>query len=69
MIINSDTKISVILKEYPQLNRYMAELKKHYPILDTAIGKMFLRKATIRDLSKRSGFSEERIIREIKERI
>ena len=69
MKIDSNTKINDILKAYPKLNVYVDEIRKQYPILNSLPGKMFLKSATIADLAQRSGYSEEDIIREIKNRL
>jgi len=62
MTINIDTKLVDILKEYPWMKDEMTKVSDKFKMLNTPVGKIMLKKATIAEMSKKSGIDEEKII-------
>lgn len=60
--INRDTKLADILKEYPWMKDEMTKVSDKFKMLNTPVGKIMLKKATIAEMSKKSGIDEEKII-------
>ena len=60
--INRDTKLADILKEYPWLKDEMTQVRDKFKMLNSPVGKIMLKKATIAEMSKKSGIDEEKII-------
>ena len=58
MKLNSDTKLSDILNEYPWLKDKLPEINERFKLLSTPLAKVMLKTATIADMSKRSGMDE-----------
>lgn len=63
--ITKDTKLKDILDAYPWLKDVLPEMDSRFKLLDSPMGKMFLRKATIGDLSKKADRSPEELIDEL----
>lgn len=55
MEINGQTKLADILAEYPFMKTGMAEINGKFRMLQTPMGKVMVRKATVADMSERSG--------------
>ena len=62
MNITGDTKLLDLMDQYPWLKEEAMKLSPEIKKVDTPIGRMFLKKATISDVSKRAGIPEEEII-------
>ena len=62
MNLNIDTKLSELLKAYPWLIDEAVKLDERAKILNNPIGKMFVKKATIKDLSEKLGIRADEII-------
>ena len=69
MTINKDTKLSVLMNAFPWLMDEAVKLDPKFKVLNNPIGKAFLKKATIEDLSKKSGLSVKEIMDWLKETI
>ena len=69
MEINTDTKLSDLIAQYPWLKEEMAKVNEKFKMLNSPIGKIMLGKATIAEMSKKSGMEAESIIAKIKEMI
>ena len=69
MNITVDTKLSEIMKEYPWLLDEAVKLDEKFKILNNPVGKLFIKKATIRGLSEKSGLDTEVILNKIQEMI
>ena len=55
MEINGQTKLADILAEYPFTKTGMVEINGKFKMLQTPMGKMMAKKATVADMSERSG--------------
>ena len=69
MEINKDTKLSDLIAQYPWLREEMAKVNEKFKMLNSPIGKIMMGKATIAEMSKKSGMEEELIINKIQELI
>lgn len=67
MELNSNTKIADILSQYPWLLDELAKINDRFKMAKTPIGKMMLKKATIADMSKKSGVDENTLIGKLNE--
>ena len=69
MEITKDTKLADLIAQYPWLKEEMAKVNKKFKMLNSPIGKIMMGKATIAEISKKSGMETEAIIGKIKELI
>lgn len=64
MELNKDTKLMDILDTYPWLKEVLPQKDSRFALMDSALGRIFLKKATIGDLSKKAGIPVETLIDE-----
>lgn len=69
MEITKDTKLADLLAEYPWLKAELPKVNEKFKMLNTPVGKIMMGKATVAEMSKRSGMDIETIIGKIKELI
>ena len=69
MEINKDTKLTDLLTEYPWLKDKITKVNEKFKMLNTPVGKMMLGKATVAEMSKKSGMNADIIISRINELI
>ena len=69
MEITKDTHLADLIAQYPWLKSEMAKVNEKFKMLNTPVGKIMLGKATIAEMSKKSGMEAEVIIGKIKELI
>ena len=69
MDINKETKLADIIAQFPWLKEEMAKVNEKFKMLNSPIGKIMMGKATIAEMSKKSGMEAEVIIGKIKELI
>ena len=69
MEITKDTKLADLIAQYPWLKMEMAKVNEKFKMLNSPIGKIMMGKATIAEMSKKSGMEAEVIIGKIKELI
>ena len=69
MEITKETKLSDLLGEYPWLKEELSKVNDKFKMLNTPIGKIMMGKATIAEMSKRSGMDADAIIAKIGELI
>ena len=69
MEINKETKLADIIAQFPWLKEEMAKVNEKFKMLNSPIGKIMMGKATIAEMSKKSGMEAEAIIGKIKELI
>ena len=69
MEITKDTRLADLIAQYPWLKSEMAKVNEKFKMLNSPIGKMMMGKATIAEMSKKSGMEAEVIIGKIKELI
>ena len=69
MEITKDTRLADLIAQYPWLKEEMAKVNEKFKMLNSPIGKIMMGKATIAEMSKKSGMEAEVIIGKIKELI
>lgn len=58
IVLNSDIKLSNLLSAYPWLKEDLASISDSFKMLNSPLGKVMAKKATIAEMSKRSGIDE-----------
>ena len=69
MEITKETKLTDLIAQYPWLKEEIVKVNEKFKMLNSPIGKILMGKATIAEMSKRSGMEAEAIIGKIKELI
>ena len=69
MEITKETKLSDLLVQYPWLKEELSKVNDKFKMLNTPMGKIMMGKATIAEMSKRSGIDADVIIGKISELI
>lgn len=69
MMITKDTKLADLLQEYPLLKSEVMQISDKFKMLNTPVGKIMLKKATVAEMSKKSGIAEDQIIQKLTELI
>ena len=69
MEITKETKLSDLLGQYPWLKEELSKVSDKFRMLNTPMGKIMMGKATIAEMSKRSGMDADVIIGKISELI
>ena len=69
MEITKDTKLADLIAQYPWLKEEMAKVNEKFKMLNSPISKIMMGKATIAEMSKKSGMEAEVIVGKIKELI
>ena len=69
MEIAKETKLADLLTEYPWLKEEMVKVNEKFKMLSSSVGKLMMGKATIAEMSKRSGMDDDTIISRINELI
>ena len=65
MEITKETCLADLIAQYPWLKAEMAKVNEKFKMLNTPVGKIMLGKATIAEMSKKSGMEAEAIIERI----
>ena len=69
MEITKETKLSDLLGPYPWLKEELSKVNNKFKMLNTPMGKIMIGKATIAEMSKKSGMDADAIIGKISELI
>lgn len=69
MMITKDTKLADLLQEYLWLKSEVMQISDKFKMLNTPVGKIMLKKATVAEMSKKSGIAEDQIIQKLTELI
>ena len=69
MEITKDTRLADLIAQHPWLKEEMAKVNEKFKMLNSPIGKIMMGKATIAEMSKKSGMEAEVVIGKIKELI
>lgn len=69
MMITKGTKLADLLQEYPWLKSEVMQISDKFKMLNTPVGKIMLKKATVAEMSKKSGIAEDQIIQKLTELI
>ncbi|MBQ9264575.1 MAG: DUF1858 domain-containing protein [Clostridia bacterium] len=63
--LDENTKVQDVMTAYPWLKDEAIKLDARFKLLDSPLAKMLIKRATIADASKRTGFPVETIIAEV----
>ena len=63
--LHGGTKLSDLLTAYPWLKEALIGISEKFHLLNTPLGKVMVKKATISEMSKRSGFEEAFLIEKL----
>ena len=66
MEITKDTKLADLIAQYPWLKAEMAKVNEKFKMLNTPVGKIMLSKATIAEMSKKSGMEIDKLVSRLK---
>ena len=69
MEITKETKLSDLFDRYPWLKEELSEVNGKFKMLNTPMGKVMMGKATIAEMSKRTGMDADAIIEKIRDLI
>ena len=69
MNITRETKLAELLKEYPWFREEITKVNDKFSMLNSPFGKIMEKKATIAEMSKKSGMDEDVLIARITELI
>jgi len=61
-----DTKLKDILEKYPDIKEKLIEINPKFKKLNSPLGKIMISKATIADMSEKTGMSVDDIIARLK---
>ncbi len=64
--LNSNTRLSDILSVYPWLKEELPRINEKFKMLNTPLGKIVSKTATIAEMSRRSGVAEDILIEKLK---
>ena len=62
MEITKETKLSDLVSQYPWLKEELSTVNDKFKMLNTPMGKVMMGKATISEMSKKSGMDADAII-------
>ena len=62
MNITKETKLKELLAAYPKIKEKLAEINPKFKMLNTPMGKVMLGKATVGDMSEKSGMDVNELI-------
>lgn len=66
MVITKDTRLADLIAQYPWLKAEMAKVNEKFKMLNTPVGKIMLGKATIAEMSKKSGMEIDKLVSRLK---
>ena len=67
MEITKETKLSDLIAQYSWLKEEMAKVNEKFKMLNSPVGKLMMGKATIAEMSKRSGMEMDVLIGRLNE--
>jgi len=67
MEFNKDTKLTDILKAYPDLPDKLVKLDERFKVLKTPVGKMMIKGKTVEDASKTVGVPVAELLKQLGE--
>ena len=69
MEITKETKLSDLISRYPWLKEELSKVNDKFKMLNTPMGKIMMSKATIAEMSKKSGMDTDAMIGKIRDLI
>ncbi|MBR4562809.1 MAG: DUF1858 domain-containing protein [Bacteroidales bacterium] len=65
--ITAETRLSDLIAQYPRLKEEMVKVNEKFKMLNSPVGKIMMGKATIAEMSKRSGIEMDVLIGRLNE--
>lgn len=65
--ITAETRLSDLIAQYPWLKEEMVKVNEKFKMLNSPVGKIMMGKATIAEMSKRSGIEMDVLIGHLNE--
>ena len=65
--ITAETRLSDLIAQYPRLKEEMVKVNEKFKMLNSPFGKIMMGKATIAEMSKRSGIEMDVLIGRLNE--
>lgn len=65
--ITAETRLSDLIAQYPRLKEEMMKVNEKFKMLNSPVGKIMMGKATIAEMSKRSGIEMDVLIGRLNE--
>ena len=69
MQITRDTRLLDLINQYPWLKDELPKINEKFKMLNTPMGKIMMGKATIVEMSKKSGMEADTLIRKLQQLI
>ena len=69
MEFTANTKLTDIMEAYPWLPDELIKMNSAFGIVKTPIGKMMIKNATLTDLSKKIGITDDEVIEQLRKMI
>ena len=69
MQITRDTRLLDLINQYPWLKDELTKINEKFKMLNTPMGKIMMGKATIVEMSKKSGMDADTLIRKLQQLI
>ena len=69
MQITRDTRLLDLINQYPWLKDELPKINEKFKMLNTPMGKIMMGKATIAEMSKKSGMDADTLIRKLQQLI
>ena len=69
MQITKDTRLLDLINQYPWLKDELPKINEKFKMLNTPMGKIMMGKATIVEMSKKSGMDADTLIRKLQQLI
>ena len=69
MQITRDTRLLDLINQYPWLKDELPKINEEFKMLNTPMGKIMMGKATIVEMSKKSGMDADTLIRKLQQLI
>ena len=69
MQITRDTRMLDLINQYPWLKDELPKINEKFKMLNTPMGKIMMGKATIVEMSKKSGMDADTLIRKLQQLI
>ena len=69
MQVTRDTRLLDLINQYPWLKDELPKINEKFKMLNTPMGKIMMGKATIVEMSKKSGMDADTLIRKLQQLI
>ncbi len=69
MNITKETKLADLVSQYPWLKEELSKVNDKFKMLNTPMGRIMMGKATITEMSRKSGLDAETLIEKIQKLI